>query len=89
MTLQFYCESCEQDQPGNISPIETDDLNVTPWGEITCDACGFIIATMSASERGRLAFVTEEQAAGIVAAAPLLAAVERLAAKEEANRDAD
>lgn len=85
--LRFYCVLCEISQPVEIEPLEADHLNATPQGDIICDVCHLVIATMSADERGRLVFVNEEQAAGIVAAAPLLAAIERLAAKEEVKTD--
>ena len=86
MTLQFNCTRCSHHQPVEIEPIESDDWTPFAWGNIKCGVCGFIIATMSAEVRGRLVFVTEEQAAGIIAIAPILDAAARLAAKEDGEK---
>jgi len=63
MTLKIYCELCEAHQSVEITPIEADDLNPGPWGEIVCQTCHLVIATMSAEEPGRLMFVAEADAA--------------------------
>lgn len=52
--IKFYCEICDYHRPVEIEPLQTDDLNKgkPPWGDIVCQECHFVIATISASESG-------------------------------------
>ena len=57
MTIRFYCECCGQSQQVVIEPVQTDELNTMPWGDIVCAVCHFVIATISADEPGVYVFV--------------------------------
>ncbi len=50
--------------PIEIEPLKTDDLNKgkPPWGDIVCDECHFVIATISANEPGIYQFSRLEEA---------------------------
>lgn len=59
--VRFYCEICDQAQPVEIEPLETDDLNKgkPPWGDIVCNECHLVIATISADTPGIYSFVRQ------------------------------
>ena len=58
-TIKFYCESCMQHQPVEIEELKTDGLNDVPWGDIVCELCHFVIATISADKPGKVEFLFE------------------------------
>lgn len=48
MPIKFYCECCGEHQPVTIEDLQTDDLNPgIAWGDIVCQICHFVIATIS------------------------------------------
>ena len=59
MPVKFYCEVCEEFQPVEIEPIQQDELNDHPWGDIVCAACHFVIATITADQPGQYRFIRE------------------------------
>jgi len=55
--IKFYCEHCEKFQPVETEPVQRDDLNPVPWGDILCSVCHLVIATMTADEPGTYGIV--------------------------------
>ena len=55
--IKFYCEHCEKFQPVEIEPVQRDNLNPVPWGDILCSVCHLVIATMAADEPGTYGIV--------------------------------
>lgn len=51
-TLKFYCDVCNENREIKSISLETESLNPTPWGEIVCAVCHFVIATVGADEPG-------------------------------------
>ena len=56
--LKFYCRGCGERQSVTIEPLKFDDLNDDAWGDIVCNKCRLVIATMSSSREGGLGFVS-------------------------------
>jgi len=50
--IRLYCEQCKEFQPVEIEPVQGDNLNPMPWGDIICADCHFVIATLVADELG-------------------------------------
>ena len=56
--IKIYCDACGgKPQSFFVEPLKKDELNKTPWGDIVCDKCGFVIATLSADVEGDVALV--------------------------------
>ena len=62
-SIKFYCEICDKAQSVYIDLVEYDELNDTPWGDIVCLNCSFVIATISAADNGRVVLYLEPDAA--------------------------
>ena len=50
--VKFYCEVCGEAVPVIIEDVTKDKRNKTPWGDILCDKCHFVIATISSETEG-------------------------------------
>ena len=50
----FYCISCQEHRHVKIESLKADDLNKgkDPWGDIVCENCHLVIATISAKQPG-------------------------------------
>ncbi len=63
MTIKFYCEECCDNQPVEIEPLVTDELNPdVAWGDIVCEICHLVIASVSTDldKQGQYEFVRIE-----------------------------
>jgi hypothetical protein len=60
--LKFYCVECGESQPVDIEPISISGRypDDGPWGNIFCQECRFVIATMGADVEGELRFVKSD-----------------------------
>ena len=55
MQLKIYCEVCGKTQKVRQPVLlRKDDLNKTPWCDLVCDECSFVVATLSADVEGEL-----------------------------------
>ena len=50
--VSFYCENCKTQRAIQAISVGTDDLTPKPWGDIVCQECQFVIATIVAQEPG-------------------------------------
>jgi hypothetical protein len=69
MTIRFYCDSCEKDQPVTLEPVQTDALNDGPWGDVVCAECHLVLGTMFADEPGIYTIVRQDQLSAALARA--------------------
>jgi len=54
--ILIYCEVCDSHQPLYVEPMSSDDLNDSIWGDLLCETCRFVIATITVPEAGLYAF---------------------------------
>jgi hypothetical protein len=69
MTIRFYCDSCEKDQPVILEPVQTDALNDGPWGDVVCAECHLVLGTMFADEPGIYTIVRQDRLSAALARA--------------------
>lgn len=56
--IKFYCECCEESVNVIIEDLMSDELNGDAiWGDIVCNTCKLVIATVTAKEPGTYRFV--------------------------------
>ena len=52
-THTWYCEACAMSVDVTIEEMQSDDLNGDQiWGDVVCDECKLVIATIRVSEPG-------------------------------------
>lgn len=47
LPTHVYCGSCGEAREYFVEPMTSDDLNASPWGDMVCNTCHFVIATFS------------------------------------------
>lgn len=58
--VKFFCEPCRKAQSVIIEKVTKDKRNKTPWGDILCKECRFVIATISSEQEGGYEFRIKE-----------------------------
>ncbi len=55
--IKIFCDSCQSHEPMRIDPMKKDPKDKSIWGDVCCNSCFLVLATITVEEEGIYEFV--------------------------------